>query len=104
MTTTASIAALQTIETCKIIKGSKYEEMKNSFLNLAIPYFSQSEPGEVPKIKLHEKLTVTIWDRWDIVVKPKDTLNDIFKHLLDTYDIVADKVLDGAKMIYPIPG
>ena len=67
-TTTAAIAALQTIEVCKLIKGCDYEQMNNSFLNLAIPIFSQSEPGPVPKVKLREDLSVTIWDQWEVKI------------------------------------
>lgn len=36
-TTTACIAGLQTIELVKVIKKEKVENMKNAFLNLAIP-------------------------------------------------------------------
>ncbi len=36
-TTTACIAALQTIELVKVIKRCKLETIKNAFLNLAIP-------------------------------------------------------------------
>ena len=51
-TTTAAIAGLQTLEVCKIIKECKFEQMKNSFLNLAIPILQQSEPGVAPKTEL----------------------------------------------------
>lgn len=40
--------------------------MKNAFLNIAIPILSLTEPGPPQKIKLSEKVTVTLWDRWDI--------------------------------------
>lgn len=36
-TTTAVVAGLQTIELVKILKNEKVENMKNAFLNLAIP-------------------------------------------------------------------
>jgi hypothetical protein len=38
--------------------------MKNSYLNLAIPSIQMSEPGEVLKKKITEKLIVNLWDRW----------------------------------------
>lgn len=64
-TTTATIAALQTIEAIKLVKKSKVEELKNCFLNLAIPNMTLSEPGPAAKFKIHDSLTVTVWDRWD---------------------------------------
>jgi len=98
-TTTACIAGLQTIEVCKIIKGCKYEEMCNSFLNLAIPTFSQSEPGPVPKNKITEDLTCTIWDCWELKVK-NDTLRDVFEKLHKKYKLFPRDVFYGSKLIY----
>ena len=46
-TTTAAIAGLQTVELVKIIKGEKLENMKSTFLNLAVPYLELAEPGNV---------------------------------------------------------
>jgi hypothetical protein len=58
-TTTASIAGLQTIEVCKVLrKETELDEFKNAFLNLAVPILSLSEPGPAPKITLHKELTV----------------------------------------------
>lgn len=65
-TTTAAIAALQTIELVKFLKDCKLTEYRNSFLNLAVPSLMQSEPGPAAKTKLGPKaLEATLWDRWD---------------------------------------
>jgi hypothetical protein len=40
--------------------------MRNAYLNLAVPSLQMSEPGEVKKTKVTDKLTVTLWDRWEI--------------------------------------
>jgi hypothetical protein len=53
-TTTAAISGLQTIEVVKVLKKCKVDLLKNVFLNLAIPLIQLTEPGPVPKIKLHE--------------------------------------------------
>ena len=45
-TTTSCIAALQTIELVKYIKGCKVEAMRNAFINLAVPILQLGEPGE----------------------------------------------------------
>lgn len=44
-TTTAAIAGLQTIELVKVLKKEKTENMKNAFLNLAVPILQLTEPG-----------------------------------------------------------
>ena len=44
-TTTSCIAALQTIELIKYLKGCTVEEMRNSFINLAVPIVQTGEPG-----------------------------------------------------------
>ncbi len=46
-TTTSCVAAFQTIELIKMLKKCKLEEMKNVFLNLAVPIIQFGEPGEV---------------------------------------------------------
>lgn len=38
--------------------------MRNSFLNLAVPSLQMSEPGEVKKTKINDKVEVNLWDRW----------------------------------------
>ena len=44
-----------------------------------------SEPGDVIKTKLTDKLEVTLWDRWE-VKKGKDVkLKDVIKHIEETY-------------------
>lgn len=55
-TTTTCVAGLQTLEICKYMKQLKLDLMKNSFLNLAVPSLSMSEPGDVKKIKINEKV------------------------------------------------
>lgn len=53
-TTTTSIAGLQTYELVKYLKKVKVDQMRNAFLNLAVPMMQLSEPGQVEKIKLTE--------------------------------------------------
>lgn len=51
-TTTATIAAIQTIEMLKIIKKCEIKDMRNSFINLAVPSMMFSEPGAPVTTKL----------------------------------------------------
>jgi len=82
-TTTAAIAALQTIELIRFLKGSKIEEYKNSFLNLSVPNMIGSEVNPAKKIKLgSDGLEVTLWDRWEFHAPDRNvTLLDLVQHL-----------------------
>jgi len=46
-TTTSCIAALQTIELVKYLRGCPLEVMRNAFINLAVPIMQLTEPGSV---------------------------------------------------------
>jgi len=48
--------------------------MKNAFLNLAVPILQLTEPGDAPKLKLHEELTVNLWDTWEVKLGKDITL------------------------------
>jgi hypothetical protein len=52
-TTTSCIAAIQTIELIKYLKKLPIDQMKNTFINLAVPIIQTGEPGELEKIKIH---------------------------------------------------
>lgn len=91
-TTTAFIAALQTIELIKYLKDEcPFDQYRNSFLNLAVPSLMQSEPGKAIKTKLKEDLEVTLWDRWEYEVKAemrdKVTLKDVVEYLAKAYKL-----------------
>lgn len=99
-TTTASIAGLQSVELVKVIKGCKIEEIKSAFLSLAVPIMALGEPGAAPKTKITDKVTVNIWDRWDVKLKRDATLKDLFDHVEKTYEILPKDVTAGAATIY----
>jgi hypothetical protein len=88
-TTTAAIAALQTIEVIRYLKDSKIEDYKWTFLNLSVPSLGISEPAPAPKIKLGSSgLEVTVWDRWEFKAPDRDvTLLEILEHLETTYKL-----------------
>jgi len=100
-TTTSSIAALQAIELVKIAKDSPIEEFRNSFLNLAIPSLSSSEPGACPKNKIREGLTTTLWDRWEVyLTKENCNIKNLFDILKTKYLIFPRDVMKGKKIVY----
>ncbi|MCO5547118.1 hypothetical protein L7F22_000560 [Adiantum nelumboides] len=62
-TTTALATGLVCLELYKVILGHKLEKYRNTFANLALPFFSMAEPLG-PKIFKHEGLSWSVWDRW----------------------------------------
>src|ERR1700733_14786966 len=85
-TTTAAIAGLQTLELIKLMKGCKKSDHRNIFLNLAVPIMQASEPGDLIKTKLTDKIEVTLWDRWDVMLGKHIKLNEVIKYAEDTYE------------------
>lgn len=92
-TTTAAVSGLQTLELVKILKENKVEEMKNAFMNLAVPTVTMMEPREVPKVKLREGLEVTIWDRWEFSDCQDKTLKEIFESIISEYSLYPKDVI-----------
>jgi hypothetical protein len=98
-TTTACVSGLQTLEICKYLKKVKIDSMKNSYLNLAVPSIQMSEPGEVIKSKITEKLTVNLWDRWDVECEKSATFGDLYEMLSKKYEINPVGVLQGMSRV-----
>jgi ubiquitin-activating enzyme E1 len=104
-TTTSSIAALQSIELVKIAKDVKFENYRNSFLNLAIPYLQSAEPGVCKKNIIHEGLSSTLWDRWEINLdKDKCNIKSLFDILKSKYLLYPRDIFKGKKAIYSYMG
>ncbi|CAD8164661.1 unnamed protein product [Paramecium pentaurelia] len=105
-TTTACIAGLQTIELVKVIKklmideNLKLETFKNMFLNLAIPYALQSEPGECQYEQINCK-NFSFWSRWDVHFSSQ--VNNLERFITYTEQVFGEKVTcikQKAKLLY----
>ncbi len=73
--------------------------MKNSYLNLAVPSMQMSEPGEVLKTKITDKLTVNLWDRWEVDCEKSSTFGDLYEKLAKKYEILPIGILQGMSRI-----
>lgn len=81
VTTTSCVAGLQTLELLKYLKKLQVEQMRNAYLNLAVPSLQMSEPGELQKKVLKEGLSVTLWDRWELNCTEEVTFGEIYDRL-----------------------
>jgi len=98
-TTTAMITGAVTAEIYKFVQGyTKIEDVKNGFINLAIPLFLFSEPTEVNKIKSKDFDPITLCATRSI---PKDyTIFD--KTVIDRGSITFQELFDYLKETYKI--
>nr|AGE95916.1 ubiquitin-activating enzyme e1 [Encephalitozoon cuniculi] len=65
-TTTAVVSGLAVLEMIKYALGVDYTKHKNSFLNLALPFFASTDPVEPVKHSYkieNKKYTFTLWNR-----------------------------------------
>lgn len=88
-TSTAMATGLVCLDLYKVLAGGhKLEDYRNTFANLASPFFSMAEPVP-PKVINHRDMSWTVWDRW--VVKDNPTLRELLQWLkhkgLNAYSI-----------------
>jgi len=98
VTTTAVVSGLVCIELIKIHQGRPIEELKNGFINLALPFCAFSEPLQPPKTKIREGWTWTLWDRFD--VEGELTLQQFIDHFKDKYQLEITMISCGVAMVY----
>jgi ubiquitin-activating enzyme E1 len=98
-TSTAAITGLASIELIKLLKKEKLEAYKNSWMNLALPSLLLSEPQACESIKIHDDLSISIWDRWE-VNEGDLVLGQFINHLKREYKLVATAIIQNTTLIY----
>lgn len=98
-TTTAVVAALQTIEALKVMQGCTVRVHRNGFINLAASVCAMTEPC-APRVmyELQGIGPVTAWTRWE--VPGSSTLQGLFEYIKEHYGVETRDVLQGSKHIY----
>jgi len=98
ITTTAVVSALVCIELLKIHQNRPIEELKNGFVNLALPFCAFSEPLQPPKTKIREGWEWTLWDRFE--VEGELTLQQFLDHFKEKYQLEITMISCGVAMVY----
>jgi len=100
VTTTASVVGFVNLELYKLFRPTekKIVDFRNSFINLALPFFGQVEPLP-PAVKTYCNRKFTLWDRIDIR-KGDITLGEVLKIFEKEYGVTVDMLGVGSALIY----
>jgi len=99
VTTTAAVVGFANLELYKIhCENKKLEDYRNTFINLALPFFGSADPLK-PAVKKYGDKQFTIWDRIDI--RQGDiTLQQLLKYFIKNHKIEIDMLGVGSALIY----
>lgn len=99
-TTTATISGLSTLEMLKYIIKDDLDDFKNTFINLALPFFSSSTPLSPKKIKysLSEKFKGE-YDIWTRIELKNQTIKEIIEHF-KMMDCMVEMIIIENKTVY----
>uniref|UniRef100_A0A2K5PZN5 Ubiquitin-like modifier-activating enzyme 1 n=1 Tax=Cebus imitator TaxID=2715852 RepID=A0A2K5PZN5_CEBIM len=105
-TTTAAIVGLACLELYKVVQGhGKLQSYKNSFINLAMPFFSFSEPLAPPHHQYYNQ-EWTLWYCFDVQgIQPNDkemTLKQFLAYLKTEHKLEITMLSQGVSMLYSL--
>ncbi|KRZ62727.1 Ubiquitin-like modifier-activating enzyme 1 [Trichinella nativa] len=100
-TTTAAVAGLVGLEFYKIVSSSSkkanLERFKNSFMNLALPFFGFAEPIRTPVKKFYDKE----WTLWDCLeLKGEMTLKEFLSYMKEKFNVEVTMLSQGVSMLF----
>ncbi|KAK6308641.1 hypothetical protein J4Q44_G00219120 [Coregonus suidteri] len=103
-TTTAAVVGLVCLELIKIVQGhKKLESFKNGFMNLALPFFTFSEPIAAPSHKYYE-IDWSLWDRFEVKgLQPSGeemTLRQFLDYFKNEHQLEITMLSQGVSMLY----
>uniref|UniRef100_A0AAZ3Q2E3 E1 ubiquitin-activating enzyme n=1 Tax=Oncorhynchus tshawytscha TaxID=74940 RepID=A0AAZ3Q2E3_ONCTS len=103
-TTTSAVVGLVCLELIKIVQGhKKVESFKNGFMNLALPFFTFSEPISAPSHKYYE-IDWSLWDRFEVKGLQANgeemTLRQFLDYFKNEHQLEITMLSQGVSMLY----
>jgi ubiquitin-activating enzyme E1 len=102
-TTTALVVGKVCLELYKVAMGhKKIESFKNSFVNLALPFFAMSEPLP-PERKKYNGVEWSLWDRFVVDGRMDGremTVQELFDHFKTKHSLDITMLSQGVALIY----
>jgi len=98
VTTTAAVVGFVNLELYKIHAKKPITDYRNTFMNLALPFFGQAEPLK-PAVKKYVQKEFNLWDRIDIRIGDI-TLKELLQYFIDNHEIQIDMLGVGSALIY----
>nr|XP_051697439.1 ubiquitin-like modifier-activating enzyme 1 isoform X5 [Oryctolagus cuniculus] len=103
-TTTSAVVGLVCLELYKVVQGhQQLASYKNSFMNLALPFFSFSEPVAPPHHQYYNQ-EWTLWDRFDVHgLQPNGeemTLRQFLEYFKTEHKLEITMLSQGVSMLY----
>lgn len=102
-TTTALVTGLVCLELLKVIQGKPLEAYRNTYVNLALPLFTLSEPFEPARetatLKDRGEWRWSIWDKLD-VDEGDITLQQYIDHFKEKLGLTVSMISAGRSMLY----
>ena len=93
-TTTSIIAGLVCMEIVKYVNGLELKDFRNSYLNLAIPFYHFSEPFEATK----NDLGLTLWSKLNI--NQELSIQQVIDFIKEKYNVDVSMILKNQEIIY----
>ena len=106
ITTTAIVSALSCIELVKLIHKLPLSDHRNSFINLALPFFAMTAPLPAEEMLGPNGTVHTIWDRIEVKEKRKQvagggiTLKQLLRKVAKVTESVVNSLSYGPYLIY----
>ena len=105
--TTTLVTGLVCLELYKIIQAAPIEYYRNTYVNLALPLFAQSEPFPPATTTVHldskgGEWKWSIWDKLEVDIGANATLSQFLNHFKQVHHLEPNMISYGSAILFLI--